>query len=144
MKYSELNDFYNITEPDSLLPEYLFECIVPRAMSHLAHRQTDFLYMAGEKGKYPVLKEGAINLIHEQVVREMGWLTWEMAYIIADQYYRGIVNMGDEAFRMKEHFGWDFIDWENYPSEDGKIPFEEYEGKGAWSSREAYTYEDEE
>lgn len=132
MKFNDFAEFYNIVDNDTLLKDYVGQ-VVRRASWELFERQNDIVYMAGEKGKYPELKDGARVVVREEVVSAMSWLICDIVDCMMDQYYRGIINPGEYREMLEEEFGWDYPDWEDIDPD-----WDEYSGEGKYSGRDAY------
>lgn len=62
------------------------ETIERRTMADFAARQTDLLYMAGEKGRKPMLKENALDTLFDGVVGSMDWFIADMVSNLIRRY----------------------------------------------------------
>lgn len=88
---------------------------------------------AGEK--VPILTDDAYEIVAEEWDKATALLKDEVVMAILDKYYRGIIDAGENKGELKEHFGWDYPDWE------APIAKEEYLGRGEITSRPAYNDE---
>lgn len=101
----DFNKFYEINQ------RYLDN--LTRSMRiDLWDRQDEICYHA--KGyKYPVLTPDAYDIIEETFDKEIARLREDVCMAFLDSYYRDIIDPGEWREDLREHFGWDYDDWEN-------------------------------
>ncbi len=71
---------------DDALANAFQKTVEHRTMVNFAAKQTDLLYMAGEKGRRPMLREDAVDTLFDGVVNSMNWFIADMVSNLIRRY----------------------------------------------------------
>lgn len=87
-------DYINYFDDDTNANDWLNE-IMPHIMFKLFRDQENYLFMAGElgKGRWPMLKENAVEYIEDIINREFDWLIESIAMAIIRKYHEDDIDM---------------------------------------------------
>lgn len=71
--------------------------LIRRVMWQLFENQEDWLYMAGEKGTLPVLKDNALDYIRTTIQSESHWLVGYIVRYLIAKYRLSNIELSQEA-----------------------------------------------
>ena len=84
-------------EDDTLMNDWV-ERIIHRVSAELFHHQHDVVYMANETDNgIPKLKDEAVDVIHQTVHSELGWVVDYIISRILVAYAKSNIDLGDEG-----------------------------------------------
>lgn len=101
------------------------DSIVYLSSAELFHRQENWIYMAGEEGDLPQLKENALDYITQVVKSKLSWVTMYIVDRLIAQYRMSNVILNEDAIDMLiEELGED--GYEQWEQEVRTLIFEDY------------------
>lgn len=104
-----MSDFVKFYELNESYIENLIRCI----KEDIWVRQEEITYSDRSKSKYPILTEGAYDVIAKAFDENIYNLRYAVVMSIMDWLYRDIIDPGENRKELEEYFGWEYPDWEN-------------------------------